>query len=87
MATSCRTPARTITPVRRPACRKRGPKGGDHVVFFVHTLVALDQRDLAVIGRETTMSIASPGSRGVGSTDRCRRIEAMADDAYTFIWA
>ena len=72
------------------AYRELGPKGGIPVVFFVHLAATLDNWDPRIIdpiaaGRH----VIAFDSRGVGaSTGHVPdSIEAMADDAYTFIKA
>jgi pimeloyl-ACP methyl ester carboxylesterase len=72
------------------AYRELGPKGGIPVVFFVHLAATLDNWDPRIIdpiakGRH----VIAFDQRGVGaSTGRVPdSVEAMADDAYTFITA
>jgi len=72
------------------AYRELGPKGGIPVVFFVHLAATLDNWDPRIIdpiakGRH----VIAFDNRGVGaSTGRVPdSVEAMADDAYTFITA
>ncbi len=84
-------PARTITAGGATyAYRELGPKGGIPVVFFVHLAATLDNWDPRIIdpiakGRH----VIAFDQRGVGaSTGQVPdSIEAMADDAYTFITA
>lgn len=70
--------------------RELGPKGGIPVVFFVHLAATLDNWDPRIIdpiarGRH----VIAFDNRGVGaSTGQVPdSVEAMADDAYTFIKA
>jgi pimeloyl-ACP methyl ester carboxylesterase len=72
------------------AYRELGPKGGIPVVFFVHLAATLDNWDPRIIdpiakGRH----VIAFDNRGVGaSTGKVPdNVEAMADDAYTFITA
>ncbi|MFF4509411.1 alpha/beta fold hydrolase [Streptomyces sp. NPDC001401] len=72
------------------AYRELGPKGGIPVVFFVHLAATLDNWDPRIIdpiakGRH----VIAFDNRGVGaSTGQVPdSVEAMADDAYTFIKA
>jgi pimeloyl-ACP methyl ester carboxylesterase len=72
------------------AYRELGPKGGIPVVFFVHLAATLDNWDPRIIdpiakGRH----VIAFDNRGVGaSTGQVPdSVEAMADDAYTFITA
>ncbi|MGQ4480109.1 alpha/beta fold hydrolase [Streptomyces sp. SAS_276] len=84
-------PARTVTAGGVTyAYRELGPKGGVPVVFFVHLAATLDNWDPRIIdpiakGRH----VITFDQRGVGaSTGQVPdSIEAMADDAYTFITA
>ena len=84
-------PARTITANGVTyAYRELGPKGGIPVVFFVHLAATLDNWDPRIVdpiaaGRH----VITFDNRGVGaSTGHVPdSIEAMADDAYTFIKA
>ncbi len=84
-------PARTITAGGVTyAYRELGPKGGIPVVFFVHLAATLDNWDPRIVdpiakGRH----VITFDNRGVGaSTGQVPdSIEAMADDAYTFITA
>src|SRR5215203_3232631 len=84
-------PARTITAGGVTyAYRELGPKGGIPVVFFVHLAATLDNCDPRIMdpfakGRHV---IAFDQRGVVASTGRLPdSIEAMADDAYTFITA
>ncbi len=84
-------PARTVTAGGVTyAYRELGPKGGIPVVFFVHLAGTLDNWDPRIIdpiakGRH----VIAFDNRGVGaSTGQVPdSVEAMADDAYTFITA
>jgi pimeloyl-ACP methyl ester carboxylesterase len=84
-----KAPARTVTAGGTTyAYRELGPKGGIPVVFFVHLAATLDNWDPRIIdpiakGRH----VIAFDNRGVGaSTGRVPdSVEAMADDAYTFI--
>ncbi len=86
-----KAPGRTITAGGVTyAYRELGPKGGIPVVFFVHLAATLDNWDPGIIdpiakGRH----VIAFDNRGVGaSTGQVPdSIEAMADDAYTFITA
>lgn len=84
-------PARTITAGGVTyAYRELGPKGGIPVVFFVHLAATLDNWDPRIIdpiAREH--HVIAFDNRGVGaSTGKVPdSVEAMADDAYTFIRA
>jgi len=86
-----KAPARTVTAGGTTyAYRELGPKGGIPVVFFVHLAATLDNWDPRIIdpiakGRH----VIAFDNRGVGaSTGRVPdSVEAMADDAYTFITA
>ena len=86
-----KAPARTVTAGGTTyAYRELGPKGGIPVVFFVHLAATLDNWDPRIIdpiakGRH----VIAFDNRGVGaSTGRVPdSVEAMADDAYTFIAA
>jgi pimeloyl-ACP methyl ester carboxylesterase len=84
-------PARTITAGDVTyAYRELGPKGGIPVVFFVHLAANLDNWDPRIIdpiAREH--HVIAFDNRGVGaSTGQVPdSVEAMADDAYTFIRA
>lgn len=72
------------------AYRELGPKGGIPVIFFVHLAANLDNWDPRIIdpvAREH--HVIAFDNRGVGaSTGQVPgSVEAMADDAYTFIRA
>jgi len=91
IASYAKAPARTVTAGGTTyAYRELGPKGGIPVVFFVHLAATLDNWDPRIIdpiakGRH----VIAFDNRGVGaSTGRVPdSVEAMADDAYTFITA
>ncbi|WP_330302478.1 MULTISPECIES: alpha/beta hydrolase [unclassified Streptomyces] len=86
-----KAPARTVSAGGVTyAYRELGPKGGIPVVFFVHLAATLDNWDPRIVdpvakGRH----VIAFDNRGVGaSTGRVPdSVEAMADDAYTFIKA
>lgn len=72
------------------AYRELGPKGGIPVVFFVHLAATLDNWDPRIIDPiAAEHHVITFDNRGVGaSTGRVPdSIEAMADDAVTFIKA
>jgi pimeloyl-ACP methyl ester carboxylesterase len=84
-------PTRTVTTGGVTyAYRELGPKGGIPVVFFVHLAATLDNWDPRIIdpiaaGRH----VITFDNRGVGASTGTvpDSIEAMADDAYSFITA
>ncbi|WP_328433857.1 alpha/beta fold hydrolase [Streptomyces sp. NBC_00425] len=86
-----KAPARTVNAGGVTyAYRELGPKGGIPVVFFVHLAATLDNWDPRIVdpiakGRH----VIAFDNRGVGaSTGQVPdSVEAMADDAYTFIKA
>ncbi|WLW57633.1 alpha/beta fold hydrolase [Streptomyces sp. YU58] len=86
-----KAPARTVSAGGVTyAYRELGPKGGIPVVFFVHLAATLDNWDPRIIdpiakGRH----VIAFDNRGVGaSTGQVPdSVEAMADDAHTFIRA
>jgi pimeloyl-ACP methyl ester carboxylesterase len=86
-----KAPARTVSAGGVTyAYRELGPKGGVPVVFFVHLAATLDNWDPRIVdpvakGRH----VIAFDNRGVGaSTGQVPdSVEAMADDAYTFIRA
>lgn len=84
-------PARTVTAGGTTyAYRELGPTGGIPVVFFVHLGATLDNWDPRIIDRiAQTRHVITFDNKGVGaSTGRVPdSVEAMADDAYTFITA
>ena len=84
-------PARTITAGGVTyAYRKLGPKGGIPVVFFVHLAATLDNWDPRIIDpiakNRHVITFDQPGV-GASTGQVPDNIEAMADDAYTFIKA
>ena len=86
-----KAPARTITAGGVTyAYRELGPKGGIPVVFFVHLAATLDNWDPRIVDPiAKNRHVITFDNRGVGaSTGQVPdSIEAMADDAYTFIRA
>ncbi|RYV51916.1 alpha/beta fold hydrolase [Pengzhenrongella frigida] len=84
-------PARTVTAGGVTfAYRELGPKGGIPVVFFVHLAATLDNWDPRIVDPIARhRHVITFDNRGVGaSTGHVPdSIEAMADDAYTFIRA
>ncbi len=84
-------PTRTITVGGTTyAYRELGPKGGIPVVFFVHLAATLDNWDPRIIDPiAKNRHVIAFDNRGVGaSTGQVPdSVEAMADDAYTFIKA
>ena len=72
------------------AYRELGPKGGIPVIFFVHLAATLDNWDPRIIDPiAKEHHVIAFDNRGVGaSTGQVPdSVEAMADDAYTFITA
>lgn len=86
-----KAPARTITADGVTyAYRELGPKGGIPVVFFVHLAATLDNWDPRIVDPiAKDRHVITFDNRGVGaSTGQVPdSVEAMADDAYTFIRA
>ena len=86
-----KAPARNITAGGVSyAYRELGPKGGIPVVFFVHLAATLDNWDPRIVDPiAKNRHVITFDNRGVGaSTGRVPdNVEAMADDAYTFIRA
>jgi pimeloyl-ACP methyl ester carboxylesterase len=84
-------PARTVTAGGVTyAYRELGPKGGIPVIFFVHLAATLDNWDPRIVDPiARNRHVIAFDNRGVGaSTGRVPdTVEAMADDAYTFIEA
>src|SRR5947208_9230362 len=84
-------PARTITAAGVTyAYRELGPKGGIPVVFFVHLAATLDNWDPRIIDPiAKNHHVIAFDNRGVGAStgEVPDSVEAMADDAYTFIRA
>ena len=70
------------------AYRELGPKGGIPVVFFVHLAATMDNWDPRIIDpmaqNRHVITFDQPGV-GASSGDVPHSIEAMSDDAYTFI--
>lgn len=84
-------PARTITAGGISfAYRELGPRGGIPVVFFVHLAATLDNWDPKIIDpiarNRHVITFDQPGV-GASTGHVPTSIEAMADDAYTFIKA
>src|SRR5215204_6487681 len=72
------------------AYRELGPKGGIPVIFFVHLAATLDNWDPRIIDPiAKNHHVIAFDNRGVGaSTGQVPdTVEAMADDAYTFVKA
>jgi pimeloyl-ACP methyl ester carboxylesterase len=86
-----KAPARSVTADGVTyAYRELGPKGGIPVVFFVHLAATLDNWDPRIVDPiAKDRHVITFDNRGVGaSTGRVPdTVEAMADDAYTFITA
>jgi pimeloyl-ACP methyl ester carboxylesterase len=86
-----KAPARTVSAGGVTfAYRELGPKGGIPVVFFVHLAATLDNWDPRIVDPiAKDHHVITFDQRGVGaSTGKVLdSIEAMADDAYTFIRA
>jgi pimeloyl-ACP methyl ester carboxylesterase len=84
-------PARTVTAGGVTyAYRELGPKGGIPVIFFVHLAATLDNWDPRIVDAiAKNHHVIAFDNRGVGaSTGQVPdTVEAMADDAYTFIKA
>ena len=84
-------PARTISAGGVTyAYRELGPKGGIPVVFFVHLAATLDNWDPRIVDPiAKDRRVITFDNRGVGAStgDVPDSIEAMADDAHTFIRA
>src|SRR3954467_5477692 len=72
------------------AYRELGPKGGVPVVFFVHLAATLDNWDPRIIDPIARQHhVIAFDNRGVGASSGTvpGTVEAMADDAVTFIRA
>ena len=72
------------------AYRELGPTGGIPVIFFVHLAATLDNWDPRIIDPiAKEHHVITFDNRGVGAStgEVPDSIEAMADDAYTFIRA
>jgi len=84
-------PARTITAGGTTyAYRELGPKGGIPVIFFVHLAANLDNWDPRIVDPVARgHHVITFDNRGVGGSSGQVRdsVEAMADDAFTFIKA
>ena len=83
-------PAHTTAGGVTYAYRELGPEGGILVIFFVHLAATLDNWDPRIIDPiAKNRHVITFDNRGVGaSTGRVPdTVEAMADDAYTFIKA
>ena len=84
-------PTRTITAGDVTyAYRELGPKGGIPVVFFVHLAANLDNWDPRIVDPiAQDHHVITFDNRGVGAStgEVPDSVEAMADDAYTFIRA
>jgi pimeloyl-ACP methyl ester carboxylesterase len=84
-------PTRTVTTGGVTyAYRELGPKGGIHVVFFVHLAATLDNWDPRIVDPiAKNRHVITFDNRGVGASTGTvpDSIEAMADDAYAFITA
>jgi pimeloyl-ACP methyl ester carboxylesterase len=84
-------PARTITAGGVTyAYRELGPKGGIPVIFFVHLAGTLDNWDPRIVDAiARNRHVIAFDNRGVGASSGQvpDTVEAMADDAYTFIKA
>ena len=91
ITTYAKAPARTITAGGVTyAYRELGPTGGIPVVFFVHLAANLDNWDPRIVDPiAKDRHVITFDNRGVGaSTGQVPdSVEAMADDAYTFIRA
>ncbi|PTT70692.1 alpha/beta fold hydrolase [Arthrobacter sp. HMWF013] len=86
-----KAPASTVTAEGVSyAYRELGPKGGIPVVFFVHLAATLDNWDPRIIDpiarNRHVITFDQPGV-GASTGQVPKSIEAMADDAYTFIKA
>ncbi len=90
-ASYAKAPARTIDAGGISyAYRELGPKGGVPVVFFVHLAATLDNWDPRIIDAiAKEHRVVTFDNRGVGASTGTvpDSIEAMAEDAYTFIRA
>jgi pimeloyl-ACP methyl ester carboxylesterase len=86
-----KAPARTISAGGVTyAYRELGPKGGIPVIFFVHLAATLDNWDPRIVDPiAKEHHVIAFDNRGVGASSGQvpDSIEAMADDAYTFIRA
>ena len=86
-----KAPARTVSVGGVTfAYRELGPKGGIPVLFFVHLAATLDNWDPRIVDPiAKDHHVITFDNRGVGAStgNVPDSIEAMADDAYTFIKA
>jgi hypothetical protein len=86
-----KAPARTVSAGGVTfAYREMGPKGGIPVVFFVHLAATLDNWDPRIVDPiAKDHHVITFDNRGVGAStgEVADSVEAMADDAYTFITA
>ena len=86
-----KAPARTVSAGGVTfAYRELGPEGGIPVVFFVHLAATLDNWDPRIVDPiAKNRHVITFDQRGVGAStgEVPDSIEAMADDAYTFIRA
>jgi pimeloyl-ACP methyl ester carboxylesterase len=86
-----KAPARTVSAGGVTfAYRELGPKGGIPVVFFVHLAATLDNWDPRIVDPiAANRHVITFDQRGVGAStgEVPDSVEAMADDAYTFIRA
>jgi len=86
-----KAPARTVSAGGVTfAYRELGPKGGIPVVFFVHLAATLDNWDPRIVDPiAKNRHVITFDNRGVGAStgEVADSVEAMADDAYTFITA
>jgi pimeloyl-ACP methyl ester carboxylesterase len=91
VTTYAAAPTRTITADGVTyAYRELGPKGGVPVVFFVHLAATLDNWDPRIIDPiAKNRHVITFDNRGVGAStgEVPDSVEAMADDAYSFIRA
>src|SRR5947207_8102868 len=91
VTTYAQAPARTVTAGGVTyAYRELGPKGGIPVIFFVHLAANLDNWDPRIIDAiARNRHVNTFDNRGVGASSGQvpDTVEAMADDAYTFIRA
>src|SRR5438552_8619893 len=82
-------PARTVTVGGVTyAYRELGPKGGIPVIFFVHLAATLDNWDPRIVDPiARNRHVIAFDNRVVGASTGAvpDTVEAMADDAYTFI--
>ena len=89
--TYAQAPARTVNVGGDTyAYRELGPRGGIPVVFFVHLAANLDNWDPRIVDPiARDHHVITFDNRGVGAStgEVPDTIEAMADDAYTFITA